>query len=93
MKTNDSMLGGSTGTIDSSDYGVLAQYFVKFLEAYKAAGVNIWAVTPQNEPSNAPTSYSGMLFPASDEATFIADASPRRCPRPGSARGSWAATT
>ena len=73
MKTNDSMLGGGTGTLDSSDYGTLAQYFVKFLLAYQAAGVKIWAVTPQNEPSNAPSSYSGMLFPASDEATFIAD--------------------
>jgi glucosylceramidase len=73
MKANDSMLGGGSGTLDSSDYGALAQYFVKFLEAYQAAGVNIWAVTPQNEPSNAPASYSGMLLPASDEATFIAD--------------------
>lgn len=46
MKAGGSLLGGSMRKQYFSSY---AQYFVKFLEAYKAAGVNIRAVTVQNE--------------------------------------------
>ncbi len=74
MKTNGSMLGtanGVTGTLNSADYGPLAQYFVKFIQAYQAQGIPISAVTPQNEPEYAPSSYSGMSWSASGENTFI----------------------
>jgi glucosylceramidase len=73
MKTTGSMLGANNATLVTGDEPVLAQYFTKFLQAYKAQGVNIWAVTPQNEPSLAPPTYSGMLLPASREASFIAN--------------------
>jgi glucosylceramidase len=46
MKTGDSLLGGSMRKQYFPSY---AQYFVKFLEAYKAEGVSIRAVTTQNE--------------------------------------------
>lgn len=46
MKTGGSLLGGSMRKEYFSSY---AQYFVKFLEAYKAASVPIRAVTTQNE--------------------------------------------
>ncbi len=74
MKTNGSMLGtanGATGTLNAADYGSLAQYFVKFIQAYQAQGILILAVTPQNEPQYAPNSYSGMSWSASDENAFI----------------------
>src|SRR5579859_3378003 len=74
MKTNGSMYGtsnGHIGTLIPSDYGPLAQYFVKFIQAYQAQGIPIYAITPQNEPGYAPDSYPGMSFPATDESTFI----------------------
>jgi glucosylceramidase len=74
MKTNGSMYGtfnGQIGTLIPSDYGPLAQYFVKFIQAYQAQGIPIYAITPQNEPSYAPDTYPGMIFPASDELNFI----------------------
>ena len=74
MKTNGSMLGvanGSTGTLISTDYGPLAQYFVKFIQAYQAQGIPIYAITPQNEPEYAPNNYPGMSWAASDENNFI----------------------
>jgi len=74
MKTNGSMLGvnkGQIGTLISSDYGPLAQYFVKFIQAYQAQGIPIYAITPQNEPLYAPGSYPGMFWAASDESNFI----------------------
>jgi glucosylceramidase len=46
MKPNNSMLGGAMRKTSFAPY---AQYFLKFLEAYKAEGVTIDAVTVQNE--------------------------------------------
>jgi glucosylceramidase len=46
MKSNGSMLGGSMRKKYFASY---AQYFVRFLEAYRAEGVKIRAVTTQNE--------------------------------------------
>jgi glucosylceramidase len=71
MKSNDS-LGNvkDKGYLLRSDYGVLAQYFVKFLQAYKAAGVPIDAITPANEPST-PTIYPGLNLSETAEAALI----------------------
>jgi glucosylceramidase len=46
MKWNKSMLGGSMSRQYLASY---AQYFLKFLQAYAAAGVPIQAITTQNE--------------------------------------------
>ena len=54
MKTNDKMTGfgqlkGKTG---DKYHKAWAMYFAKFLEAYKEKGVDVQAVTVQNEPSD-----------------------------------------
>ena len=46
MKAGGSLLGGS---MRKQYFAAYAQYFVKFLEGYKAEGVRIRAVTTQNE--------------------------------------------
>lgn len=46
MKSGGSMLGGAMRKLSYEPY---ARYFLKFLEAYKAEGVTINAVTVQNE--------------------------------------------
>jgi len=46
MKSNGSMLGGA---MRKHNYAPYAEYFLHFLNAYKAAGVPIDAVTVQNE--------------------------------------------
>jgi glucosylceramidase len=74
MKTNDSMLAVSStgvGRLRPDAYGALARYFVKFIEAYRAAGVPVWAVTPQNEPEQPTTDYPGMIMSAPEEAQFV----------------------
>jgi glucosylceramidase len=72
MKANDSFAnpGPPSGSLLTVDYPVLAQYFVRFLSAYAAAGVPIQAITPQNEPEQL-TTYPGMDFTESQEAQFI----------------------
>lgn len=46
MKTSGSLLGGNMRKRYFASY---SQYFVKFLQSYKAVGVNIQAITSQNE--------------------------------------------
>jgi glucosylceramidase len=74
MKTNGSMFGqndGNTGTLIASDYAPLAQYFVKFIQAYQAQGVPIYMISPQNEPQYATSDYPGMVWEAADESNWI----------------------
>lgn len=47
MKSTDSMIGG---TLLPEHYAAYAHYFVRFIQAYAAEGIPIYAVTVQNEP-------------------------------------------
>ena len=71
MKTSGSMIGG---TLLDNDSSALADYFVKYIQAYEKAGVPIAYVTPQNEPLNAPT-WPGMSLTPSQETKLIAQMS------------------
>ncbi len=70
MKTSGSMIGG---TLLSSSFAPLARYFVRFVQSYQAAGVPIFAVTPQNEPRNIPSDYPGMGMTAEEQGMFVRD--------------------
>jgi glucosylceramidase len=71
MKANDSLSNpADTGSLLSADYGVLAQYFVRFLEAYRRAHVPVAAITPQNEPGQQ-TTYPGLNETEPEEAAFV----------------------
>ena len=77
MKTNQSLVGGRL--IDSPRiYDAYARYFVKFVRAYKRAGVPIYALTLQNEPQNRkPNAYPGMDMPVRQEAKLIEALGPK----------------
>ena len=68
MKSSGSMIGG---TLNTSAYNAYANYFVKYINAYKELGLPIYAITVQNEPEYAPSNYPGMLMSASEQANFI----------------------
>jgi glucosylceramidase len=68
MKTSGSMIGGK---LRDEHYATLAEYFVRWIQAYQALGLPIYAVTPQNEPQYEPTGYPGMLMSADEQARFI----------------------
>jgi glucosylceramidase len=72
MKTNDSLIGGRL--IDEpAIYRAYARYFVKFVQAYREAGVPVHAVTLQNEPQNRhPSGYPGTDLPATQETKLAA---------------------
>jgi glucosylceramidase len=69
MKFNRSMLGG---TIRKSNLEPYSRYFQKFLEAYKAEGVQINAVTVQNEvDTTVDGRYAAALWAQEDEILFV----------------------
>jgi glucosylceramidase len=69
MKFNRSMLGG---TIRKSSLEPYSRYFQKFLEAYKAEGVEINAVTVQNESDTTVDGrYAACLLAQEDEILFV----------------------
>jgi glucosylceramidase len=68
MKTNGKLGGGK---IDPEYFPSLAQYFVRFVEAYEAEGIKIHAVTPQNEPGYSPGSYPTCGWTAEQQRDFI----------------------
>jgi glucosylceramidase len=75
MKDNGSMQGsgGQDGSLLPQNYAVYAQYISKYLQAYAAAGVPIWAITPQNEPMGVGGSREGMKWDEGTMNTFIRD--------------------
>lgn len=70
MKTSATMSGGS---IDPQYYPSLAQYFVKFVHAYRQAGIPIYALSVQNEPLYSNSAYPTADFSSKQEAQFIAN--------------------
>ena len=73
MKTSGSMVGGA---LQSSMYTPFAGYFVKYLQAYAAAGINVDYISLQNEPLFVPGNYPGMCMPPSPGGSCGAVVSP-----------------
>lgn len=67
MKSNGNSMGGS---LLLAYYASYAQYFVKYIQAMKARGITIDAVTVQNEPEHGGNNPS-MLMTALEQADFV----------------------
>ena len=67
MKDNNSFKGGILLPIYYESY---AQYFVKYIQKMKDQGINIDAITPQNEPLN-PANNPSMVMSALEQTNFI----------------------
>lgn len=67
MKDNKNSVGGS---LLPQYYSAYAAYFVKYIQAMKAEGITIDAITPQNEPLHDGNNPS-MKMTATEQATFI----------------------
>lgn len=67
MKDNNSFVGGS---LQPQYYAAYAKYFVKYIQAMKAEGITVDAITPQNEPLH-PGNNPSLLMTASQQADFI----------------------
>jgi glucosylceramidase len=67
MKDNNDTRGGS---LKPGCFDVYVRYLVKYIQAMKAQGISIDALTVQNEPLH-PGNNPSMLMLAPDQATFV----------------------
>jgi len=70
MKSTNSM---NSGTLLPADYTPFANYLVKYLQAYKTAGITYDYLTLQNEPLNQTTAYPSMYMDAPTQLTVMRD--------------------
>jgi len=69
----DHVLTGTTvnNNLDHTYVSQYAQYFVKYLQAYAAAGVSVEAITIQNEPLNSNKDFPTMYIFADESGKLI----------------------
>ena len=70
MKSNGEMNHG--GTLLPACRQAWARCFVRFIQAYQAAGVPIWGVSVQNEPA-ATQRWDSCVYSAEEERDFVRD--------------------
>jgi len=74
MKTSGSMIDYPTGgSLLSADYAPFANYFVRYLQAYAAAGVPLDYISVQNEPLNDPADLPCMSMAATSQLAILRD--------------------
>jgi len=66
MKVPATLFGGNLSS-DPMVRSTYARYFRRYVEAYKTAGVPIFAVTVQNEPRFSTSNYPSMFLTPEDE--------------------------
>ena len=68
MKDNKNYVGGK---LLPEYYDSFALFFSKYLDAYKAEGIDIWGVTPVNEPHGNGNNWESMHFSPEEETDFV----------------------
>ena len=68
-KTNN--WNGTGGELNKEHEMVFSDYIIKYLQEYKAKGVNIWGITPVNEPLGNSGQWESMHFSAESQNDFI----------------------
>ena len=68
MKDNNAYVGGK---LLPEHYDTFALFFSKYLDAYKAEGIDIWGLTPVNEPHGNGNNWESMHFTPEEETDFV----------------------
>src|ERR1700730_8013429 len=68
MKDNNDMLHG--GKLKPEFYQPWANYYAKFIKAYRSEGIPIWGVSIQNEPM-ATQKWESCIYSAEEERDFL----------------------
>jgi glucosylceramidase len=64
---------GTDPVLQAQYFDAYALYLSKYIQAYKAEGINIWALTPQNEPLGNGGSWETMAWSDVAMNTFLRD--------------------
>jgi len=62
---------GTGGSLKEEYVSTYADYLVKYLDAYQKEGVNIWGITPVNEPHGNNGQWESMNFSPESQNDFI----------------------
>lgn len=62
---------GTGGTLKDEYVPVYADYLIKYLEAYRDEGVDVWGITPVNEPHGNNGQWESMNFSPESQNNFI----------------------
>jgi len=89
MKTNGRLSGispdekalGTTCKLKPECFEAYAGYFVKFIEEYRAEGIEIWGVTLQNEPQFDAAAYPCMRMNEDDQIRLVSLLGPKLAAR------------
>ena len=68
MKDNNDWRGGK---LLPKYYETWALYFSKYIEAYKAEGIDIWGVTVENEPLGCNSNWESMHYTPKEMTEFV----------------------
>ncbi|MEZ5195198.1 MAG: hypothetical protein R2764_01970 [Bacteroidales bacterium] len=68
MKDNKNWVGGK---LLPEYYDTWALFFSKYIEEYKKEGIDIWAVTVENEPLGNGNNWESMHYSAEEMAEFV----------------------
>lgn len=68
MKDNKAWVGGK---LLPEYYDTWALFFSKYLEAYKAEGIDIWGITVENEPLGNGNNWESMHYTPAEMTNFV----------------------
>jgi len=73
MKDNNAyyLPGQGGGSLKPECYDLFAEYFIRYLEEMRKEGIEIWGITPVNEPEGNNGSWESMHFSPESEAEFV----------------------
>ena len=72
MKDNNAyFLPGHGGQLRKENYHLFAAYFIRYFEEMRKEGIEIWGITPVNEPQGNNGAWESMHFTPAEEAEFI----------------------
>lgn len=74
MKSGGKGDGWYGGRLEEAHYGTFAEYIARYIAAYRERGVDIWAVTPVNEPLGNAMQWESMHFTPEEMGAFIREA-------------------
>lgn len=70
MKDNRDWRGGK---LEPKYYDTWARFFARYLEAYRAKGIDVWGITVENEPLGNDNNWESMHYTPEEMSEFVAN--------------------